>query len=243
MSSKMPTRLSSEPLVEVICEVRFDAPGDAAVNLLPGIFHEKFGPFENQNRLFPGSLPMEFFAADKSLALRPQLMLGSGNCVIQIGANTVSVAVRAPYPGWQEFRDYVCRVFNTVHRQSFITSFNWLSLKYVDVIRNDETPRISWLNVDVQLAGRKLDTESHSLRAEYEESPWTTITQIVCPVELLEVAGKGLLVDVDVIYRQGFDDFANEYVGVLDELHARNKAQFFSLLSESTLNNLGPEYK
>ena len=64
MSKKLPTRLASEPIVEVVSEVRFDAAGDAAVNLLPGILHAQLGPFDQQGRTFPVPFPAEMLAAD-----------------------------------------------------------------------------------------------------------------------------------------------------------------------------------
>jgi uncharacterized protein (TIGR04255 family) len=237
---KLPTRLSTEPLVEVICETRFDAASDSAVNLLPGILHEALGPFEHQHRLI--SLPPQMLAVDAAFAVQPQIRLSQKNLAIQIGARTVSVLYQPPYPGWSDFSAYVQRVFDVVCKQSFITGFNWLSLKYIDLLQIGASPRISWLNAENSLGGRRLDAEPQSMRVEYVEPPWTTVTQIVCPAQRVDSQEDGLLVDVDVIYRRPFDDFRNQYRDVLRELHQRNKAQFFSLLTDETLAKLGPEY-
>lgn len=240
VSSRLPTRLSTEPLVEVICETRFDAVGDSAVNLLPGILHEAFGPFEQQRRLMP--LPPQILAMDEALAVQPQIQLVAGNMGIQIGARTVSVFNHPPYRGWSDFSTYVQRVFDLIHKQSFVERFDWLSLKYIDLLRIDGPPRISWLNAQCSLGGRLLDAEPQNLRVEYVELPWTTVTQIACPAQRIGEAESGVLVDVDVIYRLAFDDFPNQSREVLRELHRRNKAQFFSLLTDETLAKLGPEY-
>lgn len=246
MSKKLPTRLASEPIVEVVSEVRFDAAGDAAVNLLPGILHEKFGPFDQQGRTFPVALPSEMLASDPSLAFRPQVAMAKENRVIQVGARAVSVALRAPYPGWTAFSAFICEVFDVVCAQSFITKFDWLSLKYLDVISFDgEAPRLGWLNADFALAGTKIDQQPSALRVEYLEGPVTTVVQVSSPVQTQqpgEVARTGVLLDVDTIHREAFSDFPGQYREVLEELHGRNKEQFFSLLTDETKKRLGPEY-
>lgn len=240
VSTKLPTRLSTEPLVEVICETRFNAAGDSAVNLLPGILHEAFGPFEQSRRSM--ALPLQVLAMDEALAGQPQIQLVSSNVGIQIGARRVSVFNHPPYRGWSDFSDYVQRVFDLVHKQSFVEHFDWLSLRYVDLLKIDGPPRISWLNAQSSLGDRQLDAEPQNLRVEYVESPWTTVTQIAFPAQRVGESESGVLVDVDVICRRPFDDFPNQSREVLRELHRRNKVQFFSLLTDETLAKLGPEY-
>lgn len=245
MSNRLPTRLVSEPIIEAVSEVRFDAAGEAAVNLLPGIFHEKFGPFDQQGRVFP-VLPSEIMSSDPSLAFRPQVAMAKGNRIIQVGAKVVSVAVRAPYPGWKEFSAFIRQVYDVVCAQSFITTYDWLSLKYVDMVTFDgETPSLSWLNAEVELGGTRVEEQPVSLRVESVEGPVTTVVNIGSPVQTQQLdrsARTGVLLDVDTIHREPFAEFASQYSDVLEKLHDRNKQQFFSLLSESTRDRLGPEY-
>lgn len=246
MSKQLPTRLASEPIVEVVSEVRFDAVGDAAVNLLPGILHEKFGPFDQQGRTFPVAFPPELLVSDPSLAFRPQVAMSKDNRIIQIGPKVVSVALRAPYPGWTEFSAFVCQVFDVVCGQSFINTFDWVSLKYVDVISFEgDSPKLGWLNADVALGGNRIDEQPSALRVEYVEGPITTVVQVTSPVQAQQSGQPmrtGVLLDVDTIHREQFSDFSGRYRATLEQLHDRNKRQFFSLLSEETEKRLGPEY-
>lgn len=246
MSKQLPTRLASEPIVEVVSEVRFDAAGDAAVNLLPGILHEEFGPFDQQGRTFPVAFPPELLISDPSLAFRPQVAMSKGSRIIQIGPKVVSVALRAPYPGWAKFSAFVCQVFDVVCSQSFISTFDWVSLKYIDVISFEgDSPKLGWLNADVVLGGNRIDEQPSALRVEYVEGPLVTVVQVTSPVQAQQPgqpARTGVLLDVDTIHREQFSDFSGQYRAVLDQLHDRNKRQFFSLLSEETEKRLGPEY-
>lgn len=246
MSKKLPTRLASEPIVEVISEVRFDADGDVAINLLPGIFHEKFGPFDQQGRTFPVAFPPELLMSDPSLAFRPQVAMAKGNRIVQVGPRVVSIALRAPYPGWADFSTFACQVLDVVCGQSFIHKFDWLSLKYIDVISFEgDSPKLGWLNADVALGGTRIDEQPSALRVEYVEGPVTTVVQVTSPVQAqqsAQPARTGVLLDVDTIHREQFSDFPGQYRAVLDHLHDRNKRQFFSLLSEETEKRLGPEY-
>lgn len=246
MSKKLPTRLASEPIVEVVSEVRFDAAGDAAVNLLPGILHAQLGPFDQQGRTFPVPFPAEMLAADPSLAFRPQVAMSKDNRIIQVGPRVVSVALRAPYPGWTEFSTFIRQVFDIVCAQSFIHSFEWLSLKYLDVIAFEgEYPTLGWLDVNLSLGGSRIDQQPSAMRVEQVDGPLTTVVQITSPVQAHQ-AGQpdktGLLLDVDTIHREQFADFPNQYREVLNQLHQRNKQQFFSLLTDEIERRLEPEY-
>lgn len=246
MSKHLPTRLASEPIVEVVSEVRFDATGDAAVNLLPGIFHEKFGPFDQQGRTFPVAFPQELLVSDPSLAFRPQVAMSKDNRIIQVGSKVVSVALRAPYPGWTDFSAFVCQVFDVVCGQSFINTFDWVSLKYIDVISFEgNSPKLGWLDAEVILGGNRIDEQPSALRVEYVEGSVTTVVQVTSPVQTQQPGQPvrtGVLLDVDTIHREQFSDFSGQYRSVLDQLHDRNKRQFFSLLSKETEERLGPEY-
>ena len=246
MSKKLPTRLASEPIVEVVSEVRFTAEGDAAVNLLPGILHAQLGPFDQQGRTFPVPFPAEMLAADPSLAFRPQVFMSKDNRIIQVGPKVASVALRAPYPGWTEFSAFICEVFDIVCAQSFIKSFDWLSLKYLDVISfESESPTLGWLNADLSLGGSEIDQQPSAMRVEFVDGPVTTVVQITSPVQAHQVGQPdrtGLLLDVDTIHREQFQDFSDRYREVLEQLHQRNKKQFFSLLTDETERRLEPEY-
>ena len=184
--------------------------------------------------------------SDPSLAFRPQVAMSKDNRIIQVGPKVVSVALRAPYPGWTDFSAFVCQVFDVVCRQSFINTFDWLSLKYVDVVSFEgSSPRLDWLNADVALGGNRIDEQPSALRVEYVEGPVTTVVQVTSPVQAQQLgqpARTGLLLDVDTIHREPFSDFAGQYRAVLEQLHDRNKRHFFSLLSKETEQRLGPEY-
>lgn len=246
MGKELPTRLASEPIIEVVSEARFDVAGDAAINLLPGIFHQRLGPFDQQGRAFPATLPAEAFMAAPELAYRPQMIMSRGSELIQIGHKSVSVALRAPYPGWAKFKAFICSVFDVLSEQTFIEAFNWLSLKYVDVISFDgESPRLRWLDANITLGDATIDEQPCTLRVEYVADPVTTVLQVSSPVQT-QGAGlpvkTGLLVDVDTIHREHFNDFQGKYRAVLENLHDLNKQHFFSLLSDETKERLGPMY-
>lgn len=246
MKTKLPTRLTSEPIVEVVSEVRFAADGDMAVNLLPGILHAQLGPFDQQGKTFPVPFPAEMLAVDPTLAFRPQVFMSKGNRIIQVGPRVASVALRAPYPGWAEFSAFIREVFDVVCVQSFINSFDWLSLKYLDVISFEgESPTLHWLDTNLSLGDNRIDQQASAMRVEFVDGPVTTVVQITSPVRANSTSQPdktGLLLDVDTIYRGQFPNFSSEYREVLEQLHERNKKQFFSLLTEETKRRLGPEY-
>lgn len=241
MPDQLPTRLESEPLLEVVAEMRFEATDASAVNLLPGILSERFAQYDEVINLPVSQIPAAVSSKQEGLKYLPHLQMRHENNVIAIGPHSISVAQLAPYSGWTKFSAHALDVFKALKGRKFIGSVERISLRYADVIDLSTTPSISWLNTQVVLGGR----DSHDvvqLKVENGTESIRVVTQIVSPA-FTHDGRKGLVLDVDTIHLAPSDgNFWEKLAANFDQLHTQNKQHFFSLLTPSTLDQLKPHY-
>lgn len=234
----LPTRLSSEPIVDVICEVRFEASKQSAANLIPGLLFERFSEFENIEKLALSELPAALLTQE-AFKYQPHLRLNSGNRYISVGPNMLSASCTPPYGGWRTFKMYALGVFSVLRDRKFIDSFSRISLRYTDIISIDGSADLSLLNAEVRL-GNAHEYKAVQAKLEHEEDGIHVITQVAGPA-LSSDGRRGLIVDVDTIC-DAPSDFWGMYEAVFDRLHQINKRTFFSMLKPTTVDALGPEH-
>jgi len=234
----LPTALRSEPIVDVVCEVRFETDSTDAVSLLPGILAESFGDFDRIERSPVSDIPSEFHLRDE-FRFQPHVKLAKANRWISIGPGMISASTLPPYGGWQDFSAYAFAVISVLKGRKFAKSFSRISLRYTDVIAHDHPPHIGWLNADLRI-GNQRSFDSFQVRTQREDAGVTIINQIAGPAKTID-GRTGLIVDVDTI-GSAPDDFWDKFDEAFNSLHAVNKRAFFDLLTSETLGRLGPEY-
>ena len=241
MTDRLPTRLETEPLLEVVAEMRFESSDASAVNLLPGILSERFSQYDEVKTLPNAQIPASLASKQEALKYLPHIQLRHDNNVIAIGPHSITVAQLPPYAGWTKFSAHALEVFEELKGRKFVGSVERISLRYADIIDLGTAARTDWLNTRVEVAG----VESHDvvqLKVENGTESVRIVTQIVSPAYAQD-GRNGVVVDVDTINlaptRQSFWD---ELRANFEQLHDLNKTHFFSLLKPSTLEQLKPHY-
>lgn len=246
----LPTKLGREPLIDVVCGVKFKSQHPAE-NLLPGLVVPvlKDKPFKIES-LPAGQLPHELRASDPALQNVPlvRIVVG-GEFVVLIGSNTLLVGCQLPYPGWDKFREMIMAVFGILKNAPFITEIESHSLKYVDVIPSKSAAEnsLSRFNLAITLGERCITSQPTHLRTEIADNNFTHIVNIVSHAKIQLNSGTpkdGSVIDVDTHHLQsmGKIEFTNQMATLLDQMHQANKELFFSLFSESGLAELEPVY-
>lgn len=238
MAESLPTKLNSEPIVDAICEIRFDAPPQTAVNLLPGLMFEKYKSFEQIEKLAIADMP-EVLQSQEAFRYQPHIRLRNQNRYISIGPNMISASHLPPYGGWAAFSEFAFDVFSVLKDKSFIEKFTRLSLRYTDIISIGANPGIDLLNADVRLGSHSHHDTFH-VQTERKVGPIHVITQIAAPASSAD-GRTGVVVDVDTSMeapRLFWESHAEHY----RKLHSVNKEAFFGMLKPTTIAALGPEY-
>lgn len=237
MTERLPTKLGLEPIVVAICELRFEAVAQSAVNLLPGLFFEKFQSFDAIERTPLADIPQE--VSPQEWQTQPHVRLRRGNLIIAVGPQVVSLTNPAPYLGWVKFSEYAFEVFSVLKERSFIKGFTRISLRYTDILPVKNGPGIDLLNLELKL-GKSSTHDVLQMRSERKQDDISIISQIAGPAAS-EDGRNGVVVDVDTIASAPID-FWKDHATAYAKLHAVNKQTFFELLKPETIADLKPEY-
>lgn len=252
-AKSLPTKLSKEPLIDVVCAVTFAADVPASA-MLPGLLLSRHTGKQPIFEVLPASqFPQLLRDQDPNLRNAPlmRVLLGDDRFPILIADRSLAVGCKMPYAGWEAFKEAALSVFSVLEAATFIKKIERHSLKYVDLFPDQENvpPSLSRFNLKLEVAGRVLDQEVTQLRTELKEPPFLHVATIISPATVQRpdrTKVNGSVVDVDTHRQQEFavvKDFTRQLPDLLEEIHTANKAFFFDLLSDSGLKELEPVYE
>lgn len=226
--SRLPTRLGAEPIVDAICEIRFDDEIPTLPDLLPGLLLDRFGSVDEVAR-YQGT-------GDGSKVL-PRLRVKLADGVVLVGPQMISFSISGAYPGWRAFRARAWHVFSLAKSKGLVGSVARASVRYIDLI-----PNLGRSTLNVKIAfGSQHEFEAMEAKVAQEIDGVHAVTSVGSPAELSD--GRiGVVVDIDTMLFSPAD-FWGSAERELDRLHAINKQLFFNVLSDSTVAALEPEYE
>lgn len=247
---RLPTRLGAEPLLEAVCEMRFQSSYPAS-NILPGLLLHGLrtdGVDISMQALPASNVPKEMRAVDPALRDAPLIALTWGDRTISIGDSLISVSSAKRYPGWKVFRADIERVFQIAAASQIIQSISRFSLKYVDVIPGGDTYPAGGLDINLKLGELRLVRQNTAIRMEVQDPPFLHVVSTLTAADAVREGAapvRGSLIDVDTLHLAPEPDvqpFMARLSERLDDAHLRNKRMFFECLTQDTLDRLEPTY-
>lgn len=247
---QLPIRLGAEPLLEAVCEMRFQSRFPAT-NILPGLLLHglRTDGVEMSMQTLPASnVPKEIRAVDPALRDAPLIALNWGDRTISIGDSLISVSSSKRYPGWDIFRAEIEQVFHIAAESHIIQSISRFSVKYVDLIPDGNTYAAGGLDIDLRLGELRLVRQNTAIRMEVQDPPFLHVVSALTAADAFRegaVPVRGSLIDVDTLHLAPEHDvhaFMARLSEILDDAHLRNKRMFFECLTQETLDRLEPTY-
>lgn len=249
MKKNLPIKLEAEPLIDAVFEVRFIC-GYPASNILPGLLFSRLDGDKTIEALPVAQLPKQLRDADPNLQFSPLSRINWDKFYINIGDQSLSIAIKHPYPGWDKFKTTIIKAIDSIKDSPIIDSIERYSLKYVDLIPSASIKdQVSFINSDITLAGHKLEKENFQLRIEIPKDGFINVVNVVSSAKAVLHNGEsreGLVVDVDTISIEKFSslgDFLVDFEEKLLAIHNVNKEMFFDCLTKKTIESLGPIYE
>jgi uncharacterized protein (TIGR04255 family) len=186
---------------------------------------------------------------EQALLFAPLQRIELDRYFIMLGDRNIVLSCKLPYPKWNKFKLEIFRILNAVAELNFSTRVERYSMKYVNIL-SAESPKdqLSKINLDIRLAGDRLETEQIMLRVEAATKNAIHISTIASGAEVTLIDGRqltGIVVDIDSIRnvpRLSYPDFLISLKSELEELRLANKEKFFSCLTPETLKSLRPIY-
>jgi uncharacterized protein (TIGR04255 family) len=134
----MPRKYARPPVVEAVCELRFESTSEQWDWTIPGLLYEQIRgqfPKKRQQSLLEVQLQPDEGKLVQQLgspAARMQFLREDESALIQISPNVLGVNQLRPYPDWPTFRALVLnhlRIYRTIaHPESLVR----IGLRYID---------------------------------------------------------------------------------------------------------------
>jgi uncharacterized protein (TIGR04255 family) len=245
---KLPKKLSNEPLIDAIFEIRFKSDHPVSV-IFPGLILKSLQGYKNIEALPINQLPKQARDSDLNLRFAPLCRIECENFFINISDFSVSISSKYPYAGWKNFKETITLVVTELEKSSLIGPIERYSMKYIDLIDPPNGNKASMVNVSLTIAEHTLSNEEFQIRLEIPEDEITHAVQVISSAEATLYNGKkikGLLIDVDsyCLLNDSPLSYLMEHLEErLENMHMKNKKMFFKLLKKETLDILEPIYE
>lgn len=250
---KLPKKLTKEPLVDALFEVRILPTIPAASGILPGVLLSALQRSEQEpltiERLQTAEIPSQIRSNDPFLKYQALLRLSGKNFMTLVGDWSVTVGCKLPYAGWGAFKPRIIEVMNALQNSGFVKELERYSMKYVDIVEQKTLgEQIKCVNMEIRIGSQKLSAEPFEVRLEFKQGEFTNLLHLAGEAQVILASGemrKGLLIDVDTIVDHktaDFEKFARELPDRLERIHTENKTRVFECLTPEAIRELGPIY-
>ncbi len=240
----LPEKLKDDCIVEALCEIRFHTSEQPEIVIGRLSDQEPWKHFL-KNRLPTADIPGPIRAVNEQLKYQPVLELRSEDnaYLIKVGSNVVSYHNTGRYCGWKEFEPALNRVlvalFNTVRD----VQVNRLGFRYVNAVTSTRhyIANVIDLNLDVAIAGTKLDAPINLNYVVENDATHSTITRIASLHFVQGVLPKDTAVVVDIEVSSPSNYLAKEIGPVVEwvkSAHDFEKEAFFKLIPKEILGKL-----
>lgn len=248
---KLPKSLEREPLLDAVCEIRFEGSGPLP-DILPGIIFREYDGILSLQRLPLAEVPLPMRATDPSLQFAPIQEINFPKYKILIGDRSVAIRCNLPYPKWLNFKKNILSTTEFLQKISNIVggSVKRFSIKYVNLIESTTlSDQISKINLEIKLGSSSVSDNHINMQVYQLDGDILHIISVITGANGNLTDGRnvnGIVVEIDSIMNASSErvhDLHSWIEGNIENLKQSNKKLFFEFLKPSTLNDMGPDYE
>lgn len=243
----IPSKLSKDPIVEAIFEIRFQSEVKAISNLLPAfLYTELKKDFEAPERLPIAEFPEDLIALDPNLKYQPRLRMRGARFTMLIGDSSIVLSCPRPYVGWNEYKKMLISLLSIIKETNLISVVDRFSFKYVNVLEADKVDeQFSLIKFTSKIGPYDLTKHLSSTKSEIREEGLINIIEIksnaMVTLPNSKETMKGLLLNVDTI-----NDNPGKFWDISEQLietaHTMEKKMFFCFLPDEVIKKFGAVY-
>ena len=246
---RLPKQLQSQPIIDVVFEVRVQATSQLLAAVVPGALAVQFRDKSPKIERLPASMvPDAFRSADPNLAFQGLVRVSVDGFHYVVGDQSLAVGCSAPYPGWAIFKRKIVEFLELTSSLGAIASLSRHSLKYIDFFPGDDLATLRKLvAVEMTFGSRKISSENTNVQVQSSENGFIKLISVLAPAQV-HVPGQmpknGLIIDIDLV-REGETSLEGLLASEgesLDLIHQESKSTFFDLLTPHALEVLGAVY-
>jgi len=193
--------------------------------------------YPNVEKLPILQIPEPIREKDKQLKYKPYYKASNEQFIVQIGPDVFTVSSFPNYIGWSDFSKEIFSIIETIKNLKIIDETHRLGIRYINFFPYDIFESI---DLEIFLKSHKLSSEKTLLRTELSAGEYKSTLQVVN--DFTHNSKQGSVIDIDTFKDSDLDSFIESYEDLINKGHLSEKELFFSLLTESFLNSLEPEY-
>ena len=244
-SVKMPQGLGKSPINQAVILIRYESnyPDSALYGLLLKFFSAKGHRTEEMPLL---QIPRQIREHDKNLKYQELYRCIKEDSGIQyifgIGSNVIKFTVFGKYESWKSWKSFFEPIINEIKEKNIIKSVDGISLRYYDVFENDY---FSDFNTEIRLCKQLVKRQDISLNTSFDYAGIRINLNIGNRVFFNgSRKDNASLIDIDCISMVNLsaEEFYERYQGILEDAHGVNKKVFFSLVNDTLLRKLEPQW-
>lgn len=239
----IPIKITPCPIVDASAEIRFtpNIPAAAVFGILYGAFQKEYEDLRVES-LPILQIPEDIRTVNSELQFQPHYKISTGDLVIQIGAQVLTVGWSSNYPGWNVYKGKIVSIFSKVKELNIANKISRIGLRYINFFQNTdifEKLDMSFSNEDNFLVGN-----SSLIKTEIKENSLVQILQISNSGGISRNGENlyGSFIDVDTSTMTHIDNFFESTEEHMDYLHDAEKKLFFNLLKSEYLKEFNPIY-
>jgi uncharacterized protein (TIGR04255 family) len=239
----LPKKLEKDLIIDAVFELRFipNINPNAVFGILYNIFKDKYPNVENLNIL---DIPFQIREKDSNLIYQPHYRLQNDIFQIRLGPRVLAIDMLDKYPGWQKYFSEIKSIISSFLEAKISDDFRRIALRYINILEHKSIK--DTLNIEFGISDEKYNKRKQSIiTTVIEDDNFQHNLRISENIEI-EHSSKGIktqgsVLDIDT-FTNDIPDFMTSYKEIIDSAHSKEKNLFFSLLQESYLQSLNPQY-
>jgi len=241
--NRIPNKIDRCPINEAVLEIRFSSnyPVDAIFGALYAKIKDVFDKEVTPLPIL--QLPETVRAQDPNLKYQAYHKISKDNITLNIGPRVLTFVNVSPYVGWDKWSSLFVEVLGNIIETGVVETVERIGLRYINLFDENIFGEVK---CKVELIGAELGEESTHLRTEIVDGKFIKVLQIGNSVNVITngTTLKKSVIDIDCLYNiEDSSFFFDNYKEIINDAHTKEKELFFSLLKESFLEKLNPEYE
>jgi uncharacterized protein (TIGR04255 family) len=239
--TQLPNKIEICPIEEAVFEIRYSSK--YPIDAIFGMLYADIGKIFSENSSLPIlQLPETVRCQDPNLKYQPYHRLVKDNFILNIGPKVLTFVNSKPYMGWEKWSDFFYGVLDNIIKTEVLDRVERIGLRYINVFDANIFDKVKF---EVKLKNKPLKDESTNLRTEILDEGFIKVLQIGNALNIIRNNKNttGSIVDIDCLYsiHDGLD-FFKIYRQIVEKAHNKEKELFFSLLEDSFLKELKPDF-
>jgi uncharacterized protein (TIGR04255 family) len=249
--NSIPKKLNKEPIVEAVCEFRFEASA-ALSKVLPGILYTVLKGEKTIEDTPAAQLPDQLIKSDPSLRFHPLNVMNWNDYKILFSNHSILISTSIPYPGWSNFKDNILTIMSAIMDSGTVKSITRYSIKFQDlIVAEGRKEAVDNIDLKLTLGGVDLHDQNYNVKIESQKDDKIHIIHVLAPAVVENhsslPSSTGTLLITDSICTPESPIEPTAFTSVIPDdlelLHLENKNLFFTCLSKQGLDSLEPIYE